>query len=493
MATQDDEQQPLLAASPLKSTPLPKQFFLVLFLQLAEPLTSQVIYPFAPQLIRDVGITHGDEAKVGYYVGTMQSIFFLTQAMTVLHWSRISDRIGRKPVILTGLFGLSLSMYCFGLSTTYWGLVISRSLNGALNGNIGVIKSIIADITDSTNIAHAYAWTPLAWATGVTVGPAIGGYLARPAERFPALFGNSKFLKKYPYFLPCSIPATFSLIAWLNTFLFLKESATGSHVVHIDAAQIFARLRGKKPERLDSGEGEGEMESTAKPEPTPALPLRQLVTKRVVIAASSYAFLSLVDIAFRAVLPVFLSTPIELGGLAFSPRKIGNLMMVYGILTAFTQVFFFARVNNFLGSRMTAVLGIACGIPTFAAFPLMNYVAQKQGGVTVWVILIALLQIAITIGLEFAYGGVFIYLASAAPSRSSIGATNGLSQLSVSLMRTVGPGLANSLFSLSIEKQLLGGWLVYYVLMGVTGVAVWVAMQLPKKVWVIGEDVEESS
>ena len=52
-----------------------------------------------------------------------QSLFFATQACTVLHWSRLSDHIGRKPVILTGLFGLSLSMYCIALSKTFWGLV----------------------------------------------------------------------------------------------------------------------------------------------------------------------------------------------------------------------------------------------------------------------------------------------------------------------------------------------------------------------------------
>jgi MFS family permease len=55
-----------------------------------------------------------------------QSLFYLTQAMTVLHWSSLSDRIGRKPVILVGLFGISASMYCFGLSRTFWGLVVIK-------------------------------------------------------------------------------------------------------------------------------------------------------------------------------------------------------------------------------------------------------------------------------------------------------------------------------------------------------------------------------
>jgi len=87
-----------------------------------------------------------------------------------------------------GLFGLSLSMFSFGLSTTYWGaafrhvykthqslhpsLIIhrSRSLNGALNGNIGVIKSIVAEITDPTNLPQVYAYIPISWSTGGALG-----------------------------------------------------------------------------------------------------------------------------------------------------------------------------------------------------------------------------------------------------------------------------------------------------------------------------------
>ena len=61
-------------------------------------------------------------------------------------------------------------MYCFGLSRTFAGLVVSRSLNGALNGNIGVIKSIMGELTDETNVARAFAWQPLPWSTGATIG-----------------------------------------------------------------------------------------------------------------------------------------------------------------------------------------------------------------------------------------------------------------------------------------------------------------------------------
>lgn len=78
-------------------------------------------------------------------------------------------------------------------------------------------------------------------------------------------------------------------------------------------------------------------------------------------------------------------------------------------------------------------------------------------------------------------GAVFIYIVEASPNRASLGATNGLCQLSVSLMRTIGPAAVNSLFSLSIEKGYLGGWMVYYALMATTFAALCVGAQLPRR------------
>ncbi|KAF7336112.1 Major facilitator superfamily multidrug-resistance DHA1 sub-family [Mycena venus] len=470
------------------------QLFIVIFLQLAEPLTSQVIYPFVAQLIRDVGITHGDETKVGYYVGTMQAIFYLTQAMTVLHWSRLSDRIGRKPVILFGLMGLSLSMYCFGLSRTFWGLVVSRSLNGALNGNIGVIKSMIAEMSDATNIAQAhsddvlqtYAYLPIAWATGGVLGSAIGGSLSHPAERFPSLFGKNDFLRKYPYFLPCAVPATFSAIAWIVTLLFLKETARGPSVLSIP--HIFLRkdsISAPIDQETAVAEG-GEFVGAAmvRTKPKQSSPLRGLLTRRVIVAASNYAFLALVDVAIRAMQPVFFSTPIELGGLGLPTARIGNLLTVFGLFNGVFQVFYFAKVHDYLGSKTMFIVGLASALPTFGAMPVMNYLARAQGvSVLVWAI--AFVHVVLSIGLNFSYGAVFIYISAAAPNRASLGATNGLCQLSVSIMRAVGPALANSLFSLSMEKGYLHGYMVYCVLIGITCVALWVGAQLPTQPWVV--------
>ncbi|KIY70801.1 MFS general substrate transporter [Cylindrobasidium torrendii FP15055 ss-10] len=469
-ATQVDEETPLLRQEQTKPkrTPLPWfQLFIVLVLQLAEPLTSQVIYPFAPQLMRDIGVTHGDETKVAHYVGLMQSLFFFTQAFTVLHWSRLSDRIGRKPVILTGLAGLAISMYCFGLSKTFPGLVTSRALNGALNGNIGVIKSMMAEMTDSTNIAQAYAYMPISWSTGAVLGPIIGGALARPADLYPDLFGDSQFLKDYPYFLPCAIPATFTVIAWFVTLFYLQETAHGT----TSWRELF-RGESSKATKPTSPVVEDPEER--------AVPISKLFIRKVVVAGANYAMLSLCEITFRAIQPVFMSTPHELGGLGLTPSTIGKILSGYGIVNGLFQVFAFARLNNAIGSKATFLIGIASCIPSFACYPIMSHLIKSQGmSSRVWIVLA--IQIMLSVLTSMSYGAVFIYIAAASPNRASLGATNGLCQMLVSVFRAVGPAAANSLYSISLKKNLLDGYLVYYVLLVIVVLSLFVASLLPRR------------
>jgi hypothetical protein len=85
-------------------------------------------------------------------------------------------------------------------------------------------------------------------------------------------------------------------------------------------------------------------------------------------------------------------------------------------------------------------------------------------------------------------GCIFIYVTSAAPSRSALGATNGLAQTTTSIMRSIGPAGATSLFALSIEHNLLGGSLVYVVLCIVASGAMAATALLPEKPWVRTDD-----
>ncbi|KAG6829255.1 hypothetical protein H0H92_005135 [Tricholoma furcatifolium] len=431
MTISADEERPLLPSQPQRRTPLPwTQFTIVMLLQVAEPLTMQ--------LIRDIGITNGNESYVGYYVGLLQSLFFLTQAATVLHWSRMSDFIGRKPVVLIGLFGLSISMTCFGLSQTFWTLVLSRCLNGALNGNVGIIKSMMAELTDSTNIAQAYAYLPIAWSTGGALGPIIGGSLSRPVEQFPEIFGNNAFLEKYPYFLPSAVPAVYSALIWIIAFFYLKEThKSPTPIPHLFRTQKFE----------DSTSSMVSQQCQLLPEDEKPLPLRALLVPRIILSGGNYAVFAMFEVAFRTIQPLFLSTPIALGGLGLAPSLIGKILCVYGVLNGIFQMLFFARIHDRIGTKMTFVAGILCAFPCFLAFPVISYLAKMQGlSISVWLLLV--LQTTMSIGLNLSYGeiytissfpqliqsfsgAIFIFIAASSPNRASLGATNGLCQVSL--------------------------------------------------------------
>lgn len=60
---------------------------------------------------------------------------------SVYHWAKLSDKLGRKPVIMMGLAGVAISSALYGYSTKFWQLIVTRSLSGALNGNVAVSRS----------------------------------------------------------------------------------------------------------------------------------------------------------------------------------------------------------------------------------------------------------------------------------------------------------------------------------------------------------------
>lgn len=139
------------------------------------------------------------------------------------------------------------------------------------------------------------------------------------------------------------------------------------------------------------------------PEEERPVSFRRLLVPKVIIAGGNYAFLAILDQAFRALQPLFLSTPIALGGLGMEPHEIGKILSVFGILNGVCQIFFFARLNDYLGSKKLFTLGIACGFPLFALFPMINLFAQEEG-MSPFVWALVFLQVVISIGLSFSYG-----------------------------------------------------------------------------------------
>lgn len=464
-----DEETPLLhdANAPRKATPLPvTQITILLLLLLAEPITSLSINPYINQLVSELSIVGGDERKVGYYAGVLVSLYFAAEAATILQWSRLSDYIGRKPVLLFGLLGTIISIILFGLSRSFWALVFSRCLNGMLNGNIGVIKSMLAELTDETNMARGFSLIPVIWALGGTIGPLIGGVLSRPQDRWPNAFSHP-FWAEFPYFLPCVGTATYTLISFILTAFFLKETVPSAPLTKLNPMEARA----------------GEIMDGSKDDDEKPMSLRALLTRPVVISVANYGLIGLLEMIAGVLIPLVWSTPVEFGGLSMSPASIGLWMAGYGFLNGVFQFVAFPRIVERFGPRRIFIVSISAFAPMYLMLFFENLTLRHvYGGASLTVLLIILQLSSIAIA-DMGFSSVFMYVSSSAPSRRSLGATNGLAQTIVSIQRTVAPAAAASLFAFSLNNNVLGGNFTYVVLTALVCVGLCIAAQLPKNTW----------
>lgn len=111
--------------------------------------------------------------------GILGSIYSALQFVVAPLWGRLSDRIGRKPVLEWTIAGLAVSYLLWFFADPFVVFVISRVLGGAVSGNISVATAAVADATDRGSRAHGMALVGVAFGLGFILGPAIGGLLAR--------------------------------------------------------------------------------------------------------------------------------------------------------------------------------------------------------------------------------------------------------------------------------------------------------------------------
>ena len=89
---------------------------------------------------------NGDERNASFYAGLLVSVYAFGEVLTTVLWGYISDRIGRKPVVLFGLCGVGISSLMFGLAQRYWVALLARLIGGMLNGNVAVMQTMLAEM-----------------------------------------------------------------------------------------------------------------------------------------------------------------------------------------------------------------------------------------------------------------------------------------------------------------------------------------------------------
>ena len=128
-----------------------------------------------------------------------------------------------------------------------------------------------------------------------------------------------------------------------------------------------------------------------------------MLTKPVVLSIANYLWLAFIDIALRALHPLFFATPIRLGGLGMSPATIGLCLGIFGLLDGTVQGLFFPKVLRWVGLRRLFLTSMFSFIPLFALFPVINHFAREWGlSPAVWALVV--LQLMINCITEMSFG-----------------------------------------------------------------------------------------
>jgi len=169
-----------------------------------------IIIPLNPYLADKFGATP-------LQVGLLMSVFSLMQFLFSPFWGQLSDRIGRRPVILISLLGGGLSHLGFAFATEFWGLMLARGLAGLFGGNISTAMAYIADITSEKDRSKGMGMIGAAFALGFILGPAIGGLFAHVGQTL----GDTP---PYGQSFPAIIAGLICLVNCAMAWFWLRES-----------------------------------------------------------------------------------------------------------------------------------------------------------------------------------------------------------------------------------------------------------------------------
>ena len=167
-----------------------------------------IIIPILPELIRE--FVGGSSALAGRWYGVLAATYAVAQFLFAPLLGALSDRVGRRPVILISLFGLGVDYLIMGFAPTLGWLFVGRLIAGVMGANVTTANAYIADVSKPENRARNFGLIGVAFGLGFIFGPAIGGLLGSIDLRLPffASAGLALLNWLYGFFvLPESLPA----------------------------------------------------------------------------------------------------------------------------------------------------------------------------------------------------------------------------------------------------------------------------------------------
>ncbi|HEA23713.1 hypothetical protein LCGC14_0847290 [marine sediment metagenome] len=167
------------------------RIFLVLLSLFVVMLGYGILLPTLPYYTERLALKDNlDKDTINFHIGMLTSIYPLFQLLFVIVWGKLSDKYGRKPLIIIGLTGFVVMNVLTGLATSLTMLYIARIIGGIFTSSvIPVSNAYLSDITSEKRRTKIMAWSGVAISSGVIFGPVLGGFLSQTNLHFKYTFG----------------------------------------------------------------------------------------------------------------------------------------------------------------------------------------------------------------------------------------------------------------------------------------------------------------
>lgn len=204
-----------------------KRLVIIFFTVFVDLVGFGMIIPLNPYLARAFGAS-------AYEVGLLMSVYSLMQFVAAPVWGALSDRHGRRPVILLSLFGACVAHFGFACSSALWGLFLFRIFAGVFGGNLPAAMAYIADITPPEDRSKGMGLIGAAFGLGFILGPAIGGVMAQVGQHL----GHTPPLGES---FPAVVASLICLANAVTAYFYLPESLKEKRDVSANPASLVGK------------------------------------------------------------------------------------------------------------------------------------------------------------------------------------------------------------------------------------------------------------
>lgn len=288
------------------------RLFPILGITFIDVLGFSILVPIMPYFVRHFGASY-------VAVGALFATFAFCQFVSAPLWGNVSDRIGRKRVLVISQIGATLGWTGLAFAPTLAWVFVARIVEGISGGNISVTQAYVADRVDVAERSRAFAFVGASFSAGLVLGPLAGGLL----------------LAHYGYRAPFLLAAALQLVTLVVTLLYLPED-------------IAARAETASAPKLSDIP-----RYFADPSIAPVL------VQKLAFSLGLYAWFSVFALVLGAVS-------------GFSPSQVSYFFAVFGAASIVIQLFVVGRLVDRVGVRTTSNLGFAAALAFFALVPFMH-------------------------------------------------------------------------------------------------------------------------